>query len=148
MISLRDKIQQEIKTALKNQDKQKLDTLRFLNAQIQNKEIEKRRQKLTDAEVINLLANQIKKLQESLSFFEKGKREDLIKQAKEEKDILSSYLPKQLSDEELAREVEKIIKDNPSVTNQGGLIGLAIKALTGKADNQRISQMVIKKLQA
>jgi uncharacterized protein YqeY len=135
-------IQQDIKKALKKQDKPKLAILRFLQAQIQNEEIAQARKKLTDKAIINLIASQIKKLKESLTLFEKGGRKDLISQTKAEIEILQSYLPKQLSDEKLQKEVEKISQQNPSIINQGVLIGLCIKALSGKADNQRIAQMV------
>jgi len=141
-MNLRNQIQQDINKALKKKEKQKLSILRFLNAQIQNKEIEKGRKKLADEEIIKLMRKQVKELKESLSFFEKGKREDLIKKTKTEIEILKTYLPQQLSDEQLEKEVEKIIKQNPSVSHQGALIGLCVKALAGQADNQRTARMV------
>ena len=144
-MNLRNQIQQDINKALKKKEKQKLSILRFLNAQIQNKEIEKGRKKLADEEIIKLMRKQVKELKESLSFFEKGKREDLIKKTKTEIEILKTYLPQQLSDEQLEKEVEKIIKQNPSVSHQGALIGICIKTLADKADNQRIAQIVAKK---
>ena len=145
-MNLRNQIQQDINKALKKKEKQKLSILRFLNAQIQNKEIEKGRKKLADEEIIKLMRKQVKELKESLSFFEKGKREDLIKKTKTEIEILKTYLPQQLSDEQLEKEVEKIIKQNPSVPHQGTLIGICIKTLADQADNQRIAQIVAKKL--
>ncbi|MBL7150500.1 GatB/YqeY domain-containing protein [Candidatus Microgenomates bacterium] len=144
-MNLRNQIQQDINSALKKKEKQKLSILRFLNAQIQNKEIEKGRKKLADEEIIKLMRKQVKELKESLSFFEKGKREDLIKKTKTEIEILKTYLPQQLSDEQLEKEVEKIIKQNPSVSHQGALIGICIKTLVGKADNQRIAHIIAKK---
>lgn len=147
-MKLRDQIQKDINQALKKQEKQKLDCLRFFWAQIQNREIEKGREQLTDKEVVKLINTQIKNSEESLSFFEKGKREDLIEETKKEIKILRDYLPRQLSDEELVKEVEKIINQNPSISHQGALIGICIKALAGKAENQRIAQMVIKKLKS
>ena len=141
-MNLRNQIQQDINKALKKKEKQKLDCLRFLWAQIQNKEIEKGRKKLADEEIVKLMRKEVKKLKESLSFFEKGEREDLIKKTKTEIEILKTYLPQQLSDEELGKEVEKIIKQNPSVSHQGALIGLCVKALAGQADNQRTARMV------
>lgn len=147
-VKLRDKIRQDINQALKKQEKQKLDCLRFFWAQIQNREIEKGREQLTDKEVVKLINTQIKNSEESLSFFEKGKREDLIKKTKEEIEILRVYLPRQLSEEELKKEVTKIIKQNPSISQLGPLIGLCIKSLTGKADNKRIAQMVMRKLKS
>lgn len=147
-MNLRDKIQQDAKDALKKQEKQKLDCLRFFWSQIQNREIEKGREQLTDEEVVKLINTQVKNLKESLSFFEKGKRGDLIKKTKEEIEILRAYLPRQLSEEELKKEIKKIIKQNPSISHQGALIGICLKVLAGKAENQRIAQMVMKKLKS
>lgn len=145
-MSLRDKIQKDIAEALKKQEKQKLEVLRFLNAQIQNKEIEKGRKKLNDEEMIVLINGQIKKLEEGLVLFKKGKREDLVEKTKKEIEILQGYLPAQLSDEELEKEIEKIIKENPGVSQPGHLIGICVKTLAGKADNKKIAQLVMKKL--
>lgn len=145
-MNLRDKIQKDITIALKKQEKQKLEVLRFLNAQIQNKEIEKGRKKLQDEEVVRLINNQIEKLNESLSFFRQAKREDLIEKARKELEILKSYLPRQLSDEKLEKEIERIIQENPSISQPGALIGICVKTLAGKADNKRIAQMVMRKI--
>lgn len=141
-MGLREKILQDIKEALKKKDKPRLTILRFLQAQIQNKEIEKGKKKLSDEEVILLITAQIKKLKESAVLFKKGKRENLVAQTKAEIEVLKTYLPKQLSDKELKKEVEKIIAQNPSIIQPGPLIGLAVKTLAGRADNQRIAQMV------
>lgn len=145
-MNLRIKIQKDINEALKKKERPRVSVLRFLNAQIQNKEIDQGREQLTDKEIIELITNQIKKLKESLALFEKGKREDLIKKTKKEIEVLKAYLPRQLSDEELEKEVEKIIKENCQIFNPGALIGICVKALSGKADNKRIAQIVMKKV--
>ena len=92
-VKLRNKIQQDINQALKKGEKERLECLRFLWAQIQNQEIEQAKKPLTDEQLIKLINKQIKNLEESLSFFIKGKREDLIKKTKTEIEILKSYLP-------------------------------------------------------
>lgn len=145
-MNLKTKIQEDAKQALKSKDKQRLSALRFLQAQIKDKEIEQGRKELTDEEIVKLISGQIKKLQESLEFFEKGQRADLIRKTKEEIEILKSYLPKQLSDEELEKEIEAVMAENPSVAHPGALIGLCVKKLAGKADNKKIAQMVMKKV--
>ena len=141
-MSLRNQIQEDIHQALKNKKAEKLAALRFLNAQIQNKEIDKGRQELVDEEVIQVISAQLKKLKESLDLFKKGNRDDLVTKTKNEMAILTSYLPQQLSDEELVRKVDKIIADNPNVPHPGALIGIAAKKLGSQADNQRIAQLV------
>ena len=145
-MNLKNKIQQDITQALKKGEKEKLEVLRYLFAQIKDKELEKRRKELTDEEIVKLINGQIKKLEESLSFFEKGNRKELAQKTKGELIILKTYLPKQLSDEELEKEVDKIIKDNPDLPHPGALIGIAVKKLAGKADNKRISQLIVKNI--
>jgi len=144
LMNLRTQIQKDTQAALKAKEKTKLSALRFLNAQIQNAEIEKGRQELTNEEVIKLINSHIKKIKESLALFKKGKREDLVQKTREEVKVLSNYLPQQLSDEELAKEIRKISSQNPNITQPGPLIGLAIKKLAGQADNQRVAQFVSK----
>lgn len=145
-MSIKTKILSDLKQALKQGEKAKLDNLRYLNAQIQEKEIEKGKKELTDEELISLIVNQIKKLKESLSHFEKAKRDDLTSKTEEEIKILKAYLPSQLSDEELEKEIENIINQNPSILQPGPMIGICIKALSGRADNKKISQMVSKRM--
>lgn len=145
IMNLKNKIQNDLITALKSHEKQKVEVLRFLNAQIQNKEIDKGRKELTKEEIIALINNEIKKLKEGLALFEKGKREDLVEKTQKEIEILKGYLPAQLSDEELEKEIERIIGENPEITQSGPLIGMCVKALAGKADNKKIAQIVMKK---
>jgi len=143
-MNLKDKIQAEIKTALKNGQSNKLTTLRFLLSQIKDKEIEKRHQLISDQEIIHLIKNLIKKNKENLPFFEKEKRADLIKSASEEIEILSTFTPQQVSSQNLEQEIEKIIRENPQTTNVGALIGLCVKKLAGQGDNQQIAEIVKK----
>lgn len=145
-MDLKDQILLDITGALKKKETAKLSILRYLHAQIKDAEIEKRNQKLTDQEVINLINSQIKKLKESLVLFEQGQRQDLVDKTQTEIEILSSYLPKQISDEELDQEIEQISAANPNLPHPGALISLAVKKLAGQADNQRIAQAVNKRL--
>jgi len=144
-MSLSDKIKKDVDQALKDKDKSRLKTLRYLYAQIKDKEIDQQREKLTDKEVLAVVAKQLKELKESLQFFEKEKREDLIKGVKKEVEILKDYLPEQMPDQELEKEVEKIIKDNPGISQPGPLIGKAVAKLGGKADNNKIAQLIKEK---
>lgn len=145
-MSLKTKIISNIKASMKKGEREKLEVLRYLFAQIKDKELEKGRKELNNEEVVKLISGQIKKLEESLSFFEKGNRKELAQKTKGELIILKNYLPKQLSDEELEKEIEKIIKENPNLPHPGALIGIAVKKLSGKADNKRISQLIMKKV--
>lgn len=144
-MSLKQKINQDIINSLKNNEKTKLRVLRFLNSQIKDKEINQGRKELIDKEIINLINSQIKKLKESIGYFKKDSRPELIEQANEEINILNSYLPAQINDQELEREIDQLMKENPQAPFPGIIIGQAVKKLSGRADSQRISQLVLKK---
>jgi uncharacterized protein YqeY len=145
-MSLKNQIQEDIARALKKKEAQKLAVLRFLNAQIKDKEIEEGRREITDEEIIKLINNQIKKSKENLPLFEKENRPELIKKTKAEIEILKAYLLKQLSDQELARAIDQIMAENPAISQPGPLIGLAVKKLAGRVDNQRLAQMISQKI--
>ena len=95
---LRKKLQDDQLTALKNGDKDRLSLLRFIIAQVQNKEIEKKGE-LTDEETVAVLKKVARELKESIVAFEKGGRSDLVEDNKKQLDIFSSYLPAEISDE-------------------------------------------------
>jgi len=142
---LRNQIQQEIIKLLKSGEKEKAGVLRYLFSQIKDEEINAGRKELTDEQVIKLINNQVKKLKESLEAFQKGQREDLVKKTQFELDILNTYLPKQMPLQDLEKEVEKIIQQNPNLNNLGALIGICVKNMSGKADNSQIAQVVKEK---
>ncbi len=136
---LRQKLQDDQMTALKSGDKTKLEILRFILAQIKNKEIDKKSE-LTDEETLGVLKKVAKELKESIEAFEKGKRKDLADDSRKQLEIVSFYLPAEISDEELKGEVEKVIKENQAVfnNNQKAIIGICMKQLKSKADPGRI----------
>lgn len=108
---IKQKIQENIIKALKSKDEKTLSVLRYLLSQIQNKEIDKK-QDLSDEEVVQLIRKQIKNLKEAAAIFQRGYRQDLVSQNKEQIKILSTYLSTELSDEELQEEVRKTIEQN------------------------------------
>lgn len=144
---LRQKLQADQITALKSGDKTKLEILRFILAQIKNKEIDKNPPasgELTDEETVVVLRKVIKELKESIEAFEKGGRKDLSDDSKKQLEIVSIYLPTEISDEELKKEIEKVIKDNQVVfdNNKKAIIGICMKQLKSKADPDRIMRVL------
>ncbi len=125
-LSLEEVIFNDTKKALKESEKLKLSTLRLIRAAIKNAEISKK-DKLTEDEVIGIVANNLKKLEESLNIFTKGQRPELADKAKKEIEIVKKYLPEQLPEEE----VEKIVKDTIVKFGFKGLqnIGPAMKEI-------------------
>ncbi len=143
---LAQKLQADQLTALKSGDKKKLEVLRYVISQVKNREIEKK-DELTDEETVATLQKIKKELQESIDAAEKGERTDLVVDNKAQLEIVSSYLPKELSDEELEQEIDKLIADNQeaAAANPKAIIGIVMKALRAKADPSRIMAVLQKK---
>ncbi len=144
---LRQKLQDDQIAALKAGDKIKLGILRFILAQIKNKEIDKNPPaggELTDEETLVVLRKVIKELKESVEAFEKGGRKELADDNKAQLEIASVYLPTEISDEDLKVEIEKVIKENQTVfdNNQKAIIGICMKQLKSKADPGRIMKVL------
>ena len=115
---LREKINDAMKGAMKSQEKLKLSTLRLVNAAIKNADIEARtggKGPLADDDLLGLLQKMIKQRQESVELYQKGGRADLVKQEQEEIAIISGYLPKQMSDDEMKDELERLRSENAAL---------------------------------
>ena len=136
--------------ALKNHDQARLSVLRYILAQIKNKEIEKRPASpaggsdLKDEETTMGLRKIVKELNESIEAAKSGKREDLVLENQKQLSLVSTYLPKEISDEELKKEIEKIISENQDLyrKNPKVLIGISVGKLKSKADPARIVRLV------
>ena len=136
---LRQKLQDDSILALKAGDKTKLNVLRFIIAQVKNKEIDKQSE-INDEETMVVLRKVIKELKESVEAFEKGGRIELLEDSKKQLEIALVYLPAEIGDDELKKEIERVIKENQAVfdNNQKVIIGLCMKELKSKADPGRI----------
>ncbi len=143
-----NQIEEDYLTAFKAHDELKIATLRMLKSAIHNGEIQKK-DKLTDPEIYSILNKEIKQRKDSIEQFKKGNRNELAQKEEDEIKILSSYLPDQLSDEE----VEKIVNETISSTGAHSMsdFGLVMKEvmpkLKGKAEGEKVSQKVKTKLQ-
>jgi uncharacterized protein YqeY len=113
-MSLRDKLNADLKDAMKAGDKRKLATIRLMNAAIKDKDISARTEghdsaKLPDAALFDLFAKMVKQRQDSIAAFEQGGRVELAQAEREEMEIIQSYMPKQLSEEETKDAIKSII---------------------------------------
>ena len=142
-MGLRDKIDTDTKEALKSGAKDKLSTLRMLNAALKNKQIDKRRP-LTEEEVFETVRSLIKQRKDSIEQFGKGGRQDLVDKETAEVAVLEVYLPQQMSREEL----EVMVRYAVAQTGAQGArdMGKVMKALVpmvgGRADGKLISELV------
>ncbi|EGK8126820.1 GatB/YqeY domain-containing protein [Campylobacter lari] len=146
-MSLKDQILEDIKEAMRNKDDFKRNTLRTLNASFKQIEVDERIT-LNDERIYKIIASEIKKRNEAALAFSKGSREDLAQKELQEVAILSVYLPKQLSDEELESELKKLIEKLQinSLKEQGILMKEAKAAFGASVDGKRLNEMARKLL--
>lgn len=140
-MSIKEKMAQDLKEAMKSGDTFKRDTLRLLNSALKQVEVDKRIE-LSDDDVIGILKSAYKQREDALEAYINASREDLAQKEKQEMDIILSYLPKQLSDEELRDAVKGIIAEVGAKDGKdlGKVMGAA-KKLSAIADGKRISAM-------
>lgn len=144
---MREKILNDLKEAMKNQEKTKLSVIRMVKGAMQMEELNLKRP-LTDEEVVMVISKQIKTRKESIVEFEKGNRQDLIDQTNAEIEILNTYMPEQLSEEEVLKIIEETFNEvNPKApSDMGKIMGLVSPKLRGKADMSFVSKTIKEKL--
>lgn len=146
---MRNKILEDLKSAMKAQDKKKLPVIRMVKSAIQMEELNVKRE-LTDDEVIVIIGKQIKTRKESIVEFEKGNRQDLIDQTNEEISILNEYMPEPLTDEELNKILNDVFEEvNPTgSSDMGKIMGKLTSLIKGRADMSAVSKLVRERIQA
>jgi uncharacterized protein YqeY len=149
---LRDDINKALKDAMKAKNERAVSTLRMVNSTLKNADIEARgagKPALGDAEVLGILQKMIKQRQESVELYQKGGRDDLVKQEQEEIAIISGYLPKQMSEAEMTAAIEAAVKDTgaASMKDMGKVIGVLRGKYAGQMDFGKASGMVKARLQ-
>lgn len=144
---MREKILEDLKQAMKEQNKELLSVIRMVKGAIQMEEL-KVKHPLTDEEVITILSREIKTRRESISEFEKGNRSDLIEKTQSEIELLSRYMPAQLSEEEVDEIIKQVFETiHPtSSSDMGKIMGMLTPKLKGKADMSLVSTKVKEKL--
>lgn len=146
-MSLNEKLTNDLKEAMFAKEELRVSTIRFLMADMKNLKIEKQRE-LEDEDIVTLLERQVKRHRESIEAFEKGNRAEMADKEKKELEILQTYLPEQMSKEEISSEVEKAIAatNASSITEMGRVMGVLSAKLKGKADMGLVSNLVREKL--
>jgi len=146
---LREKINNALKDALKAGDAARVSTLRLINAEILKRETSgPERVSLTDAEILDVMGKMIKQCQESLDIYEKAGRTDLAGKTRGEIEIISAYLPKQLSDIEAGEAISQLIKELEAATlkDMGRTMAALKERFAGRMDFGKASAMVKKLL--
>ena len=141
---LAQKIEADLKTAMKQRDAMRLSTLRLLKNAINNKIIELKINELKDEEVTALIRKDIKRHHDSIEQFKKGDREDLAKKEEAELEILKSYMPKELSPEKVKETVKKIIGSTGASGKKdfGKVMKAVMEELKGACGGKTVSAIV------
>ena len=149
-MSLEQRIVADMKVAMKAKDKVTLRGIRAIKAALLLAKTDGTGEEMTEEKEIKLLQKLVKQRRDSLDIYEKQGRDDLAQTEREEIDIIEKYLPAQLSEEELEVEVKAIIEKTgaSSMKDMGKVMGMASKALAGRADGRAISTIVKKLLSA
>lgn len=142
---LKEKLLEDMKVSMRDKNVVRKNVIQMVRAAIL--QVEKDKQiELTDEQIIDVIAKESKKRKDSLPDYEKSGRDDLINQVKEEIEILAEYLPKPLSQEELEKIVDEVIKDTGATTmKEMGIVMKTVKEKVGAAADGRTINEIVKK---
>ena len=146
-MTLKSKITEDMKAAMKAKEAQRLSAVRLLLAAVKQREVDERKE-LSDAEIVSVIEKMIKQRRDSISQFQAANRRDLVDVETFELNLLSGYLPKQLTDAEIAEEVSAAIAQTGAkgAPDMGKVMGLLKGKLAGRADLGKVSALVKSKL--
>lgn len=138
-MSLKEQLNEDLKTAMRNKEVVKRDSIRAINTMIKQIEVDERKE-LTDEDVIKLIQRGIKQREEAIAQYKAASRDDLVQKEQEQVDVFMLYLPAQLSDEELEAGMKEIIAQTgaSSMKDMGKVMGAATKTFAGVADGKRL----------
>lgn len=143
-MSLKDQLNDDSKESMKNKQQVRKSVVTLIRAAIKQREVDERVE-LDDNAVMALISKQLKQSNDALEDFIKAGRDDLISQTREEIEILMSYLPKQLTDDELREMIKEAITqvNAQSSKDMGKIMGVLMPKTKGKADGKRINTLVL-----
>ncbi|WP_062355737.1 GatB/YqeY domain-containing protein [Bacillus kwashiorkori] len=147
-MSLLELLNEDMKVAMKNKEKEKLSVIRMLKAALQNEAIKLGKQGLSEDEELTVLSREVKQRKDSLQEFENAGRQDLAEKIKTELTYVSAYLPKQLTEDELTTIIQEAIKEvgATSKAEMGKVMAKIMPKVKGKADGSIVNKLVQKEL--
>lgn len=142
-MTLKEQLTNDLKDSMKNKEQVRKSVVTLIRAAIKQKEVDERVE-LDDNAVIDIISKQLKQRNDALVDFKKAGRDDLISQTEKEVEVLLSYLPKQLTDDELRDYIKKAIEqvNATSSKDMGKIMGILMPQVKGKADGKRINNLV------
>ncbi|RKY00592.1 GatB/YqeY domain-containing protein [Candidatus Poribacteria bacterium] len=146
-MGLKERLFEDMKRAMKEGNRSAVNAIRMTINAIKNREIELGRE-LSDDEIAQVIASQIKKREEAIEQFKQGNRWDLVTEETKQVELLKAYLPEQLSEEELERMIDEAIKEvgATSPKDLGKVMRVIMPRVRGRADGSLVNQMVRRKL--
>lgn len=150
---LKQRINDDVKVAMKRGDTQRRLTLSLLQSAIKNKELQKRaksgkEEELNDEEILDVITSEAKKRKESIESYEKGGREEMARKERDELNVLMQYMPEQMSEDEIRTEAKKAIAEAGAkdIKEIGRVLGVLMPKLKGKAEGSVVSRIVKEEL--
>ena len=146
---IKDRIREDMKASMRAHDADRLSTIRLLLAAVKQREIDEKME-ATDAQVTEVIAKMVKQRRDSIQQYRAGGREDLAQKEQAEIDVLSGYLPKQLSDEEIGAIIDEAIAQSglSGMAAMGKVMGAVKAKVAGRADLGKVSALVKARLTA
>lgn len=146
-MSLAERLQQDMKSALKNKEKEKLSTIRMVRAAIKKAEIDQKGP-LNDEQIIEVIMREVKLRKDAIQEFEKAGRQDLVEKEKAELQVLETYLPEPLTEEELTGLIQETIQQLGVTSKKdiGKVMKTVLPKVKGRAEGRVVNQIVQKLL--
>lgn len=146
-MNLVDRLMADMKTAMKSQNKLALSVIRMMRSELKYAEISKGGP-LSEEDVLEVLGRESKKRRDSIDEYKKGNREDIAAQLEKEVEIISVYLPEQLSQQEIESIIDEAIMETKvsSIKEMGKLMAVVMPKVKGRADGKLVNQIVREKL--
>ena len=146
-MGLEERLVEEMKQAMKSNDKARLSTIRMIRSALKNKEIEQRKP-LDEEAILRVIQGMVKKSEESIEQFKTGGRTDLVEKETKEIEIMKSYLPQPLSREEVLKVIDQTIEETQasSLRDLGKVMKTVMPKLGGKVDGALVNQLVKERL--
>jgi uncharacterized protein YqeY len=144
---LKNRIQDDVKAAMKAKDKERLATLRLITAAIKQREVDDRAE-LSEEQVLAVLEKMIKQRRDSITQYERASRPELAQKEQSEIAIIEAYMPEGLSDDEIAELIQQAISETgaASMRDMGKVMGLLKPKMQGRADMGKVSGLIKQKL--
>jgi uncharacterized protein YqeY len=142
-MGLYEKVNEQVIQATKEKDKLRLSAVRLIKTALHNREIDLKRP-LNDQECLQLLSGMVKQRRDSIEQFKQGGRMDLVEKEQAELAIIQSFMPQQMSEEEIVREIEKAVQEvgATGIKDMGKVMKILMPTLTGRADGKLVGEIV------